>query len=233
MPAAVRPTLAGASVTSVVLLGGEGSVRGLVGTLEPCRSITTASSVWVLVNKRHPLNPKSFLPSNLVVPAVTYSNSRLLRSDAADALVKMFAAAKSEGAGSMSITSGYRSYSTQYTLYWNSVRDNGQAYADKWVARPGYSEQQTGLTLYIAPVGNATCSSHKCIGSTPQGAWLKQNSWRFGYILRYESGYTSVTGYYAEPWHFRFVGTGLAKGYRNGGWHTYEQFLDEPAAPTY
>ena len=63
--------------------------------------------------------------------------------------------------------------------------------------------------------------------------WLQKNAWRFGYILRYESGYTDVTGYSPEPWHFRYVGTALAKGYRNGGWHTFEQFLGEPAAPTY
>ena len=100
-------------------------------------------------------------------------------------------------------------------------------------AAPGYSEHQTGLSLDIAPVGNASCSTITCIASTPQGMWLKRNSWRFGFILRYESGYGSVTGYSSEPWHVRFVGTRLATGYHHGGWHTLEQFLDEPAAPTY
>ena len=233
VPAPVRPALAGASVTSVVLLGREDSVRGLVGTLEPCRSLSTSSSLWVLVNKRRPLSPKTYVPSNLVVPAVTYANAKRLRSDAAEGLVRMVSTAKSEGAGSLAITSGYRSYDTQYSLYWDSVSTNGQAYADKWIARPGYSEHQTGLTLDMAPVGVSTCSAHTCIASTPQGVWLQKNSWRFGYILRYESGYTDVTGYSPEPWHFRYVGTALAKGYHDGGWHTFEQFLGEPAAPTY
>lgn len=233
VPAAVRPTLAGPSVTRITILGGEGSVRSLVGTLEGCRSISNASSAWVLVNKRSPLRPKSYKPSGLVVPKVTYPNGRRLRSDAAGALSRMFSAAKSEGAGRMSITSGYRSYSTQHSVYWHRVSTNGRAYADKWIARPGYSEHQSALSLDISPVGDPSCRAHTCIGSTPQGAWLKRNAWRFGFILRYESGYTAVTGYNSEPWHFRYVGTPLSTAYRKGGWHTLEQFLDEPAAPTY
>lgn len=106
-------------------------------------------------------------------------------------------------------------------------------YADKWIARPGNSEHQSSLSLDIAPVGDPSCGAHNCIGSTPQGAWLKRNAWRFGFVLRYESGRTSVTGYNSEPWHFRYVGTALSTAYTKAGWHTLEQFLDEPAAPTY
>lgn len=233
VPASVRPALAGASTSRVTLLGDEGSVRSLVGTLEGCRSTTAASSAWVLVNKKNPLRPTSYVPSGRVVPNVTYPNGARLRSDAAGALPQMFSAARSEGAGRMSIASGYRSYSTQYSLYWNRVGTNGRAYADQWIARPGYSEHQSALSLDIAPVGNASCSAHNCIGSTPQGRWLKANSWRFGFILRYESGYSSITGYSSEPWHFRYVGTPLSTAYRRGGWHTLEQFLGEPAAPSY
>ena len=233
VPASVRPPLAGPATTRVVLLGGEGSLRSLVGAIEPCRSITTASSTWVLANKANPLRPRTYVPANLVVPKVTYPNGQRLRSDAATALVRMFAAARSEGAGRMAIASGYRSYSTQYSVYWHRVSTSGRTYADRWIARPGYSEHQSGLGLDIAPVGNASCSAHNCIGSTPQGAWLRRNAWRFGYVLRYESGYTSVTGYSSEPWHFRYVGVPLSSAYHRGSWHTFEQFLGEPAAPTY
>ena len=233
VPAAVRPSLTAASVTRVTLLGGEGSVRGLVGTLEACRSTTASSSLWVLANKRNPLRPTSYVPASLTVPSVTYPNGQRLRSDAAAALARLFSAARTEGAGRMAVASGYRSYSTQYSVYWNRVATHGKAYADRWIARPGYSEHQTALTLDIAPVGDPSCRAHTCIGSTPQGAWLKRNAWRFGFVLRYESGYSSITGYNSEPWHFRYVGTPLSTAYRNGGWHTLEQFLDEPAAPTY
>lgn len=233
VPATVRPSLTAASVTRVTLLGGEGSVRRLVGSLEACRSITTASSLWVLVNKRNALRPKSYVPGGLVVPSVSNPNGARLRSDAAAAVSRMFSAARSEDAGRMAIASGYRSYSTQYSVYTNRVSTHGRAYADRWIARPGYSEHQSGLSLDIAPVGDPSCSAHNCIGSTPQGAWLKRNAHRFGFVLRYESGYTSVTGYNSEPWHFRYVGTPLSTAYRAGGWHTLEQFLAEPAAPTY
>ena len=233
VPAAVRPSLAAASVTRVTLLGGERSVRGLVATLEACRSTTSASSLWVLANKRNPLRPTSYVPGSLTVPAVAYPNGERLRSDAAAAVARMFSAARAEGAGRMAVASGYRSYETQYSVYWNRVATHGRAYADRWIARPGYSEHQTGLTLDVAPVGDPSCNAHTCIGSTPQGAWLARNAWRFGFVLRYESDYSTVTGYGGEPWHFRYVGIPLATAYRNGGWHTLEQFLDEPVAPTY
>jgi LAS superfamily LD-carboxypeptidase LdcB len=233
VPASVRPPLAGAGTTRVVLLGGEGAIRGLVGQLATCASTTTASSAWVLVNKHNALRPVTYVPSGLVVPHVTYPNGQRLRSTAAAALTTMFSAARSEGAGTMAIASGYRSYATQRSVYAHRVSTNGKAYADKWIARPGYSEHQSGLSLDIKPVGNRSCSVHNCIGSTPQGAWLRGNAWRFGFVLRYESGYTGVTGYNSEPWHFRYVGVPLSTAYHRGGWHSLEQFLGEPAAPTY
>lgn len=233
VPASVRPTLAGADVTKVVLMGGEGSIRALVGSLEACRSIESASSTWVLVNKRNRLAPKTYAPSGLVVPPVSYPNGQRLRKDAASATARMFTAARAEGAGRMSISSGYRSYSTQHSVYWRRVSTHGQAYADRWIARPGHSEHQTGLALDIAPVGTSSCRTHSCLGSTPQGAWVRKNAWRFGFVVRYESGATPVTGYNSEPWHVRFVGVPLSTAYHRGGWHTLEQFLAQPAAPRY
>lgn len=233
VPAPARPVLASPRVTAVVLVGGERSVRGLVGTVEACHSIENPSSTWVLVNKKNPLAPKAFTPTRLVVPAVDHPNGQRLRSDAAATLTRMFAAAQAEGAGRMSITSGYRSFSSQKAVYRHRVSTHGAAYADRWIARPGHSEHQSGLALDIAPLGRATCASHTCLGSTPQGAWVRKNAWRFGFVLRYESGSTPVNGYNGEPWHIRFVGTPLSTAYHRGGWHTLEQFLAEPAAPSY
>ena len=112
------------------------------------------------------------------------------------------------------------------------VGARGEASADAAIARPGYSEHQTGLAVDVASLP-AECSLSACFADTPQGQWLRQNAWRFGYLLRYPADKVAVTGYEFEPWHFRFVGAPLAKGYHDGGWHTYEQFVDEPAAPTY
>ncbi len=82
-------------------------------------------------------------------------------------------------------------------------------------------------------MGSSTCSALNCLGSTSQGRWLKSNAWRYGFVLRYESGYTGVTGYNPEPWHFRYVGTPVSTDYHAGGWHTLEQYFGLPAAPTY
>ena len=65
----MRPELTRAAVTSVRLLGGVKVLRGLVGTLEACRSLRAASSLWVVVNKHRPLSPLKYVPSGLVVPA--------------------------------------------------------------------------------------------------------------------------------------------------------------------
>lgn len=233
VPGPVRPLLLGTGTTHVVLVGGEGSLRSLVGQLVACASTSTAASPWVLVNKRNALRPTAYVPSALAVPHVTNPHGQRLRSDAAAALSTMFSTARSEGAGAMAIASGYRSYRTQRSVYDRRVSTDGKAYADKWIARPGYSEHQSGLSLDIAPAGNRSCSVHNCIGSTPQGVWLRRNAWRFGFVLRYESGYSAVTGYGSEPWHFRYVGVVLSTAYHRGGWHTLEQFFAEPLAPTY
>lgn len=228
-----RQELLGASVTSVTLLGSSGALRGLVGTLTPCQSLGAASSTWVVVNKHRPLSPLRYAPSDLVTPKVTFANGARLRAPAATAVASMFAAAQSAGAGRMSVVSGYRSYTTQYNLYWARVRERGQSYTDRWIARPGYSEHQTGLTLDVGPVGASNCSAHTCIGSTPQGRWLAANAWRHGFIVRYEAGQESVTGYNPEPWHLRFVGVPLATDYHRGGFHALETYTFLQAAPTY
>ncbi len=233
VPAAARPALTASSVSEVVLVGGERSIRSLVGGLQACRSIHTESSLWTLVNKSNPLEPETYRPSKLVVPAVRHANGARLRPDAAAAVARMFSAARKDGAGGLSVSSGYRSHETQESVYRRRVSTKGRVYADQWIAHPGHSEHQTGLALDIAPVGSSSCATHSCIGPTSQGKWLRANAWRFGFVVRYESTSSPVTGFNGEPWHVRFVGTPLSRAYHRGGWHTLEQFLGEPAAPRY
>ena len=231
-PGAVREALGSSAVTTRTLIG---SVRALspgVERLEPCRSISAASSLWVLVNKKNPLST-SYVPSGLRQPSIPNSGGPMLRSDAATALERMVSAAQSAGAGRLGLASGYRSSSSQAAIYANSVRNRGQAYTDLYVARPGHSEHQTGLAADLYPIGAANCSTYRCLGATPQGRWLAANSWRYGFILRYEEGVTAVTGYGHESWHFRFVGNVLASDYRASGHRTLEQFFGQPAAPRY
>jgi D-alanyl-D-alanine carboxypeptidase len=186
-----------------------------------------------VVNKKRPLNPLKHTPSPLVKPSLSNINGQSLRSDAAAALARLADGVQDAGAGRIAMLSGYRSYSYQSTVYANKVASAGRAEADRWVARPGYSEHQTGLGTDVSPVGASNCSSYTCIGSTPQGRWIAANAWRYGFVVRYEKGQTSVTGYNAEPWHLRYVGTALARDYREGGWHSLEAYFGLPAAPSY
>ncbi len=233
VPASVRPALVGKSVSRVVLVGGESSVRRLAGRLEACRSISDPSSTWVLVNKRNGLSPRGYVPSDLRVPAMEHSGGHQLRAEAAKALAAMAAASVDSGSGRIGIDTAFRSYATQDALYDSRVASRGRAWADTWYLRPGYSEHQTGLTVDLLPIGRSNCTINDCIDETPQGVWLARNAWRHGFILRYERGSTSTTGVGFEPWHFRYVGKPLAKAYHDGGWHTLEAFLDEPGAPGY
>ncbi len=209
------------------------TLRGPVGRVVPCGSLTSASSPWVVVNKRRPLAPLTYVPSALVVPDVRNPQGVRMREEAAAAVVSMFHAAEADGAGAMSIASGYRSFARQASLHRHRVATHGRAYADAWIARPGHSEHQTGLALDVAPVGARNCSGIDCLASTRQGRWLRTHAWRYGFVVRYESGSTAVTGFNAEPWHLRYIGTRVAADYHAGGWHTLEQYFGLPAAPTY
>ena len=229
----VRSELGRSVITRIRLVGGPGAIRGYVASLQPCRSLTLADSLWVVANKQRRLDPRGYVPSGLVLPDVTTINGHKLRRDAAAALATMLDAARSEGAGRIALLSGYRSYSYQVTIYNQAVASGGVAQADKFVARPGHSEHQTGLGLDLSPVGDPSCNDYRCIGSTPQGRWLAANAPRFGFVLRYESGRTGTTGYSPEPWHFRYVGAAMSRDYKAGGFHTLEDYFDLPDAPRY
>lgn len=117
------------------------------------------------------------------------------------------------------ISSGFRSYITQRNIYNRNVKNNGQAKADTYSARPGSSEHQTGLCFDLNTIDSS-------FANTNEGKWVNQNAWKYGYIIRYPQGKTDETGYIYEPWHLRYVGTELAeKLYNNGDWLTVEDYF--------
>lgn len=138
-------------------------------------------------------------------------------------LESLFGAAKSDGY-SLMLSSGYRSYGYQVTVYNRIVGQKGQAAADRESARPGYSEHQTGLAADVAP-RSGWCDLSQCFGSTPEGKWLASNAYRYGFVIRYPQGKESVTGYLYEPWHIRFVGTELSQEMHRTGQATLEEFF--------
>ncbi|AWB88214.1 M15 family metallopeptidase [Salinibacterium hongtaonis] len=196
------------------------------------RSIDDPASIWVVANKTRPLSPLSFAPADLVTAKVPYTANAVLRAEAAAAMEQMFAAAQAEGAGSLMLQNAYRSYETQVSLHNSTVARLGKDKARAQSAIPGYSEHQTGLSADIMS-SPQVCSVEACFGQTPQGIWLAENAWRFGYHLRYPADKTPVTGYIYEPWHYRYIGVELATEMRNKGITTLEEFFRLPPAPDY
>ncbi|MDT0156763.1 cell wall-binding repeat-containing protein [Microbacterium sp. ARD32] len=226
--AETKQALSGAR--SLMIVGGVGAVRGLVASRAACQPTTSATSPWTMVNKKNTLRPLTYAPSDLRTVAGT---NQLMRREAATALEKMIAAAKKEGAGRIKPGSGYRSYSTQKYMFNSAVASKGRAKAELGTARPGHSEHQSGWTMDVVACTTTNCSGIDYFGGSPQGRWTVKNAHKYGFIVRYEPGYTKITGYASEPWHLRYVGKALATDYKKGGFHTLEQYLDFPAAPSY
>ena len=196
------------------------------------QSIDDPGSYWVIVNKQRPLNPADYAAPDLVDVPVPYVYAPKMRAEAANQVVAMFAAFTAETGLEMQSQSAYRSYSAQVGTYNGWVNKLGQEQADLTSARPGHSEHQTGLAIDIS-ARPAKCSLDQCFADTPQGVWLATNAWSYGFVLRYPNGFTPITGYEFEPWHYRYVGLALAKEYHDTGATTLEEFFGLPAAPTY
>ena len=200
-------------------------------------SLTDAASLWVITNKKRPLQPKAYVPADLVTPAVPLrlsasSEEMHVRSDAGKALEELVTSAKKEAGLGLMLASGYRSYQFQDNLYNRYVRTQGQAEADTQSARPGYSEHQTGLAADLEPTSR-TCEIEACFADTEEGRWLAQNAYRFGFVIRYAPERQDITGYMYEPWHARYVGRDLAKEMYDRKVETLEEFFKTGNAATY
>lgn len=186
----------------------------LASTIDENGVVTNSSSYDMIVNKTRHLSG-SYIPDDLVtlddVPtSLQNPEVNQLRKVAYDALKELFAKAKEEKSFELYARSGYRSYNTQVSLYGAYVSSQGQEAADKFSAKPGQSEHQTGLAMDI------TCSAMNfqldtSFGDTEEGKWVADNAYRFGFVIRYPKGKEDITGYQYEPWHLRYVGLSLAK----------------------
>ncbi len=189
-----------AEVTVTVL--GETTTQSAepVANVEVIDGVTYVQGIMI-ANKTYAL-PKSFDPG--------------VNPEAKAAFDRMQVAASAEMM-SLSIVSGYRSYATQEATYNRFVNRDGQEKADTFSARPGHSEHQTGLAFDINYAGDS-------FGSTPEAAWLAENCWKYGFIIRYPKGKSDITGYKYEPWHVRYLGEENAKKVYQSGL-TLEEYL--------
>ena len=173
------------------------------------------NNIDVVVNKQHCFSPIDFVPSDL-----SSYNGFTMSAKIIPSLTAMFTDAATAGSP-LTITSSYRSYTNQVATYNNWVAVNGStAAADTVSARPGYSEHQTGFAVDLA----AGSCALECFLNSSQYTWLAEHAADYGFIQRYPVGLTSITGYSDEAWHYRYVGTTVAKDMKSKGVKTLEQY---------
>jgi len=193
--------------------------------------IDDAASITVVVNKHRPLNPIDYAPE-LVWADVPYGWEPEFRPEAAAALEEMFAAFEAETGEQLLAQSNYRSYDDQVFTYNSCIENLGYTQAERACARPGHSEHQTGLTADVAAVGWG-CLIQECFGDTMPGQWLAENSWKYGFIVRYPDGYEHITGFAYEPWHMRYTGVEVTTDMHERGIMTLEEYYGLEPAPDY
>jgi D-alanyl-D-alanine carboxypeptidase len=150
-----------------------------------------------LINLDYPVRIEpaggAIVPAWPTVPVSTIDIT--LNAAALNAVGEMLGAAREAGAGTFYVSSGYRDYESQQKIY-------GEM-ADKAFAQPpGHSEHQTGLAADILAVGVLQSD----MADSPEGRWLAENSWKYGFVLRYAEDKREMTNIAGEPWHFRYIG---------------------------
>ncbi|GAB6100548.1 hypothetical protein JCM16358_24270 [Halanaerocella petrolearia] len=181
----------------------------------------------MLVNKENRL-PADYVPDNLIMPDVPFSfteyhQKKLMQEEAANALEKLFKAAEENI--DLYATSGYRSYKRQEKIFSTKSKKYGERQANQFSARPGESEHQTGLAMDVtSPTVDFQLIQE--FGVTEEGEWIKNNAYKFGFIIRYPKGKEDITGYKYEPWHLRYVGQNTAEEISMRD-ITLEEYLEE------
>lgn len=159
----------------------------------------------MLVNKYRSLS-EDFVPEDLVSIDGSYASGDDFQCNrvAYNALVEMIKDAEKDGYY-LIVNSAYRSYQDQ-TDTCDLYRDYyGQSYVDKYVAKPGFSEHQTGLAFDIGS------KNSNVFANSGEYGWMLDNAYKYGFIYRYDERYEDLTLFRVEPWHYRYVGKEIAK----------------------
>lgn len=187
------------------------------------------SAIDALINREYHL-PSDYEPENLVIPDVAFPfegepQKKYMREKAADQLENMFAEAQEEDI-ELSAVSGYRSYDRQESIFAANAEEDGEEEANKYSARAGESEHQSGLAMDVsaASVGYSLTTD---LSETEEGEWLEENAHEYGFVIRYPEDKTDITGYQYEPWHLRYVGKDLAGTLHENDWVMEEYYGEE------
>ena len=194
------------------------------------------SGLLKLVNKTHSLS-ETYIPELVELSGLPAEGDGLkLRTEAAEALYSMLSAMAEDGINPCNVISCYRSYAYQLQLVTEKVekrvangqnRDTAYDQVTMSTAPAGSSEHQMGLAIDFS----ASSATSVSFANTAAGAWLKENAWKYGFILRYPADKAAVTGVTYEPYHFRSVDIPHAYYMTQNGL-CLEEYLDELAKTT-
>lgn len=166
----------------------------------------------ILVNKYNMVN-KDYTPENMEIVNKKWTKSEAKLVQPAKIAFEKMAMAMDNANLSIKITTSYRTYSYQNSLWTSAIKNNGQTYANNYVAKPGYSEHHTGYAVDLISTntnGGSNSDNRKLFKDTKEYNWLISNAHYYGFILRYPSDKEKITGYNYESWHFRYVGVNIA-----------------------
>ena len=181
--------------------------------------VPSDDDLLVIVTLKHPIS-REYAPSDLVMLSdylpqrITQGFPTELRAVAVEPLVRMIAAMEAAGLRPQ-VLSGYRSYAAQ-AIAWRKWNEQYPEHAHIISAPPGYSEHQLGTAVdFGSPelagiVGEEEIEFHTYFYKTSEGKWLRENTHAFGFTLSYPLEAFEITGFYYEPWHFRYVGVATA-----------------------
>lgn len=173
----------------------------------------------ILVNKFNGLS-KEFKSDNLVNIEKQYGYNNKIDGLAYAYFKKMADDMKKENLN-IFIVSAFRNYDYQNNIYNNYVKLDGRSEADRYSARPGFSEHQTGLAIDV----RAGANNYTKFEKSSEYKWMLQNSYKYGFILRYPNNKEKQTGYKFEAWHYRFLGVELATNVYKSGL-TYDEYYE-------
>lgn len=189
--------------------------------------VANTGSLTLLVNKHFKL-PDGYKPTDLVQLDVPFiynepAERKKMRRPAAEALEKMFAAAKKDGIRLAGV-SAYRSHERQASLFNSYASRDGEKEAMTYSARPGTSEHETGLAIDVAGT-DSRYAANDAFAETREAKWIAAHASDYGYIVRYPEGKEQITGYKYEAWHLRYVGLPAAKTIMDKG-ITLEEYVE-------
>ena len=175
---------------------------------------------YVLVNKFNYLE-SNYIPNNLVKTNEYSKNNLYLNKEAYEAFKNMARDASINNLN-LRIISAYRSYEYQENLYNKYLQNDTKKNVDTYSARKGHSEHQTGLAVDL----DNEKSLYTDFENTDEFLWLKDNCYKYGFILRYPENKEHITGYMYEPWHYRYIGIKESTYIHNNNL-TYEEYYYE------